>query len=191
MDGFTKAIDKAIGDIDKTIDSLTKAIVSQSKAIEGLVNEQSKIEETLLNLEEKLNSCTSYQNMTDDMTREELKAHLENQDLKVDARLKEFQQAISESTNKIVHQLDFIKKDIESVKGIKGVVITTAIASVLAIVATIIGLLAYGTSEFDSGRETSQLIQEVRQEVHQQSSEIDKIKAQQQAPKAAESQPAQ
>lgn len=123
-----------------------------------------------------------------EMTRDELHAHLENQDLKVDARLRDFTQSVADSMKGINHRLDLIEKDISSVKGIKGVVITTAIASTLAIAGVLIGVLGYGASTYDTGRETTLLIQEARQQSIENRQLLEQIRSQQTAPPAASQQ---
>jgi len=123
-----------------------------------------------------------------DMTRDELHAHLENQNLKVDARLRDFTQSMADSMMGINHRLDLIEKDISSVKGIKGVVITTAIASTLAIAGVLIGVLGYGASTYDTGRETTLLIQEARQQSIENRQLLEQIRSQQTAPPAASQQ---
>ncbi|GEM_PF-3206817 len=124
-----------------------------------------------------------------DMTRDELNAHLENQNLKVDARLKDFTQAVADSMSGINHRLDLIEQDISSVKGIKGVVITTAVASTLAIGGILVGVLGYGVSAFDSGRDTSAAIQEMKQQSIETRQLLEQIKAQQAAQPAATAPP--
>lgn len=120
-----------------------------------------------------------------DMNRDELKAHLENQDLKVDARLKEFTEVMRESMRGLDHRLDLIERDVASVKGIKGVVITTAIVSALAIAGVFAGMLSYGVASFDSGRDTSAAIQEMKQQSAETRELLDRIKAQIPAPTKA------
>ncbi|WP_134567582.1 hypothetical protein [Pseudomonas aeruginosa] len=118
-----------------------------------------------------------------DLNRDELKAHLENQELKVDARLKEFEGRVADGLGEMNHTLQLLDRDLAGVRGIKGTIIINSIVSVIAIVGIVIGVMAYGVASFDSGRDTSQLLQEVRQQSFENKQLLEQIKASQQIQK--------
>ncbi|QEY70478.1 hypothetical protein [Pseudomonas denitrificans (nom. rej.)] len=99
-----------------------------------------------------------------DITREEFNARLETQQLKVDARLKEFEGKVTEGITQMNHSLQLLEKDLTGVRGLKGTIILNSVLSVIAIVGIVIGVMAYGVANFDSGRETSVLVQEAKQQ---------------------------
>lgn len=99
-----------------------------------------------------------------DITREELNAKLEAQQLKVDARLKEFEGKVTDGITQMNHSLQLLEKDLAGVRGLKGTIILNSVLSVIAIVGIVIGVMAYGVANFDSGRETSVLVQEAKQQ---------------------------
>ncbi|MHC8293591.1 hypothetical protein [Pseudomonas sp. LB3P58] len=114
-----------------------------------------------------------------DMDREELKAHLENQDLKVDARLGQFEQRVTDGLSMMNQSLQLLDKDLAGVRGLKGTIILNSVVSVIAIVGIVIGVMAYGIANFDSGRDTSVLIQELRQQSFENKQMLEQIKANQ------------
>lgn len=118
-----------------------------------------------------------------DITREELNARLENQQLKADARLKDFEGRIADGFTQINHSLQLLDKDLSGVKGLRGTIITNSILSVIAIVGIVIAVMAYGVANFDSGRDTASAIQEVRQQSAETKALLEQIKAQQEASK--------
>ncbi|CAN7251488.1 hypothetical protein LJR159_000930 [Pseudomonas brassicacearum] len=114
-----------------------------------------------------------------DITRDELKAHLENQDLKVDARLGKFEQRVSDGLTEMNHSLQLLDKDLAGLRGLKGTIILNSVLSVIAVVGIVIAVMSYGTSSFDSGRDTSQLLQELRQQSFENKQMLEQIKANQ------------
>lgn len=128
--------------------------------------------------DDKANNAVHTEDMTD-MTRDELKAHLENQDLKVDARLGKFEQRVSDGLTDMNHSLQLLDKDLAGLRGLKGTIILNSVLSVIAVVGIVIGVMAYGTSSFDSGRDTAQLLQEVRQQSFENKQMLEQIKANQ------------
>ncbi|MFW4911666.1 hypothetical protein ACOAO4_30120 [Pseudomonas aeruginosa] len=124
-----------------------------------------------------------YSDPMSDLNRDELKAQLENQELKVDARLKEFEGRVADGLGEMNHTLQLLDRDLAGVRGIKGTIIINSIVSVIAIVGIVIGVMAYGVASFDSGRDTSQLLQEVRQQSFENKQLLEQIKASQQIQK--------
>lgn len=114
-----------------------------------------------------------------DMDREELKAHLENQDLRVDARLKDFEQKVSDGILQMNHNLQLLDKDLSGFRNLKGTIILNSVVSVIAIVGIVIGVMSYGISSFDSGRDTAVILQEVRQQAFENKQLLEQIRSQQ------------
>jgi len=78
-----------------------------------------------------------------DMDREELKAHLENQDLKVDARLKSFEQTVKDAMGEIRLEisniggdLKAVERDLSHLKDMRSTVRNTGLGVILAVVAS-------------------------------------------------------
>lgn len=121
-------------------------------------------------------------NAMTDFSRDELKAHLENQDLKVDARLAKFEQRVADGLSEMNHSLQMLDKDLAGVRGLKGTIILNSVLSVIAVVGIVIAVMAYGVSNFDSGRDTSELLQEMRQQSFENKVMLEQIKANQSSP---------
>lgn len=118
-------------------------------------------------------------NRMNDISREELDARLENQQLKVDARLKEFEGRVTDGLTQMNHSLQLLDKDLAGVRGLKGTIILNSIISVIAIVGIVIAVMSYGVANFDSGRDTSAAIQEMKQQSIETRQLLEQIKAQQ------------
>ena len=114
-----------------------------------------------------------------DITREELDARLENQQLKVDARLKEFEGKVTDGLTQMNHSLQLLDKDLAGVRGLKGTIILNSILSVIAIVGIVIAVMSYGVANFDSGRDTSAAIQDMKQQSLETRALLEQIKAHQ------------
>jgi hypothetical protein len=135
-------------------------------------------EEPKLSNDDKPDDAVHTEDMTE-ITRDELKAHLENQDLKVDARLGKFEQRVSDGLTEMNHSLQLLDKDLAGLRGLKGTIILNSVLSVIAVVGIVIAVMAYGTSSFDSGRDTAQLLQELRQQSFENKQMLEQIKANQ------------
>ncbi|WP_155489587.1 hypothetical protein [Pseudomonas sp. NMI1173_11] len=127
----------------------------------------------------KINADTATMN---DITREELNALLENHQLKADARLKEFEGRVADGLLKMDHSLQLLDKDLSGVRGLKGTIILNSVLSVIAIVGISIAVMAYGVANFDSGRDTSAALQEMKQQSFETRQLLEQVKAQQKAP---------
>ena len=114
-----------------------------------------------------------------DITREELNARLENQQLKVDARLKDFEGKVTDGLTQMNHSLQLLDKDLAGVRGLKGTIILNSIVSVIAVVGIVIAVMAYGVVNFDSGRDTSAAIQDMKQQSVETRALLEQIKASQ------------
>lgn len=114
-----------------------------------------------------------------DITREELNARLDNQQLKVDARLKEFEGKVTDGLTQMNHSLQLLDKDLAGVRGLKGTIILNSILSVIAVVGIVIAVMAYGVVNFDSGRDTSAAIQDMKQQSIETRALLEQIKASQ------------
>lgn len=111
-----------------------------------------------------------------ELNRDELKAHLETQELKVDARLGHFEQRVADGIKDMNNALALLDRDLSGVRGLKGTIILNSVLSVIAIVGIVIGVMAYGTTSFDSGRDTAQLVQELRQQSFENKQMLEQIK---------------
>ncbi|MNE02295.1 hypothetical protein D3C80_947660 [compost metagenome] len=128
----------------------------------------------------------TYTTAMNDITREELNALLENHQLKADARLKEFEGRVADGLLKMDHSLQLLDKDLSGVRGLKGTIILNSVLSVIAIVGITIAVMAYGVANFDSGRDTSAALQEMKQQSFETRQLLEQVKAQQKAPQAAQ-----
>ncbi|MEG0968512.1 MAG: hypothetical protein RSG92_24400 [Pseudomonas sp.] len=127
---------------------------------------------------DKSRSTTDTQTMND-ITREELNALLENHQLKADARLKEFEGKVADGLVKMDHSLQLLDRDLAGVRGLKGTIILNSVLSVIAIVGITIAVMAYGVANFDSGRDTSAALQEMKQQSFETRQLLEQVKAQQ------------
>ncbi|CAB5644154.1 Uncharacterised protein [Pseudomonas putida] len=82
-----------------------------------------------------------------DVDREELKAHLENQDLRVDARLKSFEQTVKDAMGEIRLEmsnlggdLKAVERDLSHLKDVKASVRNSSLAIVTAIIGSAIAI---------------------------------------------------
>ncbi|AZC17550.1 hypothetical protein [Pseudomonas sp. CMR5c] len=111
-----------------------------------------------------------------ELNRDELKAHLENQELKVDARLNLFEQRVAQGIVDMNNTLKLLDRDLSGVRGLKGTIILNSVLSVIAIVGIVVGVMAYGTSSFDSGRDTAQMVQDLRQQSNETKQILEQLK---------------
>jgi hypothetical protein len=114
-----------------------------------------------------------------DITREEFNARLDLQQLKVDARLKEFEGKVTDGLTQMNHSLQLLDKDLAGVRGLKSTIILNSILSVIAIVGIVIAVMAYGVANFDSGRDTAAAFQEMKQQSAETRLLLEQMKAQQ------------
>lgn len=121
-----------------------------------------------------------------DITREELNAILENRQLKADARLKEFEGRVTDGLVRMDHSLQLLDKDLAGIRGLKGTIILNSVLSVIAIVGITIAVMAYGVANFDSGRDTSAALQEMKQQSFETRQLLEQVKAHQKAPQATQ-----
>ncbi|MNH42508.1 hypothetical protein D3C79_1042210 [compost metagenome] len=84
------------------------------------------------------------------------------------------------------HSLQLLDKDLSGVRGLKGTIILNSVLSVIAIVGITIAVMAYGVANFDSGRDTSAALQEMKQQSFETRQLLEQVKAQQKAPQAAQ-----
>lgn len=132
------------------------------------------------------NEVKDHTELMTDMNREELKAHLENQDLKVDARLKSFEQTVKDAMSEIrldsvesKGELKALHADLSSLKNVKSAVWGAAGATILGVGGIMAAMLSFGVASFDTGRETSQLVEAAKQQSQQTKALLEQIQAQQ------------
>lgn len=121
-----------------------------------------------------------------EMSRDEIQARLDASEAKVDARLASFDATMRQGLSDIRLEMAGMRGDIQVVqtelaplKGLRSTIVTTALASVIAIAGLVSGIMAYGISSFDSGRETSALIAEAKQQAEANRQLLREIQAQQ------------
>jgi len=117
-----------------------------------------------------------------EITREELDAKLEATEARMDARLERFDKDMRQAVS------DF-RLEIQPLKNLKANIWGATAVTIGVMVA----VLSYGVASFDSGRDTSAVIQEMKQQSFETRQLLEQIKAQQAAnqaePAAAASQP--
>jgi hypothetical protein len=94
-------------------------------------------------------------------TREELDAKFERTEARVDARLAEFQRTTSEALGEIKGELKAIHADLGNLKSLKWQIWT----SMAAAVALVFGIVTYGASTFESGRNTAVVVHDAQQKI--------------------------
>lgn len=107
-----------------------------------------------------------------DMDREELKAHLEAQDLRVDARLKSFEQTVKDAMGEIrlnsaesMGELKAMHVELGHLKNIKGSIWGAAGATIIGVGGILAAILSYGNSNYDTARENSTVIAEAKAQI--------------------------
>lgn len=121
-----------------------------------------------------------------EMSRDEIQARLDASEANVDARLASFDATMRQGLSDIRLEMAGMRGDIQVVqtelaplKGLRSTIVTTALASVIAIAGLVSGIMAYGISSFDSGRETSAMIAEAKQQAEANRQLLREIQAQQ------------
>ncbi|WP_155741765.1 hypothetical protein [Pseudomonas putida] len=124
-----------------------------------------------------------------DISREELDAKLEATQAKIDARLAGFESTVRETLSAVRQdsadmrgELKLIHAQLGDLQHVKRSIWGAAAATVLGvsgIIATIIGL---GVASFDSGRETSQLVESAKQQTQATQKLLEQMQSQKQAP---------
>lgn len=146
--------------------------IARSRAIESL--------ETTVEQLGNLQSEPHTQRMND-LNREELDAKLQATEARMDARLERFDKDMRQAVS------DF-RLEIQPLKNLKANIWGATAVTIGVMVA----VLSYGVASFDSGRDTSAVIQEMKQQSFETRQLLEQIKAQQaalQAEPAADSAP--
>lgn len=122
-----------------------------------------------------------------DITREELDAKLDATNARVDARLSSFEGVIRETlaavrqdSAEIRGELKVMHSELSGLKNIKGSIWGAAGATIIGVGGILVAMLSYGVSNYDAGRETSQLIEAAKQQSQETRLLLEKIQAQQQ-----------
>lgn len=121
-----------------------------------------------------------------DMDREELKAHLEAQDARVDVRLKSFEQTVKDAMAEIrlnsveaKGELKAMHVELGHLKNVKGTILAAAGATVIGIGGILAAVLSFGVASFDTGRETSQLVESAKEQTQATQKLLEQIQQQQ------------
>lgn len=116
-----------------------------------------------------------------EITREELDAKLEATNARVDARLAQFEStvrealaAIRQDSAELRGELKAIHVDLSYLKNLKANIWGAAVVAIGLVGA----MQAYGVASFDSGRETTRLVQEVKQQAIETRQVLERIQAQ-------------
>lgn len=116
-----------------------------------------------------------------DMDREELRAHLENQDLKVDARLKSFEQTVKDAMAEIRLDSANVRGEIKAMhvelghlKNIKGSIWGAAGATIIGVGGILTAMLSYGVANYDTARENTDLVAQAKAQVVASQNKVDK-----------------
>lgn len=124
-----------------------------------------------------------------DISREELDAKLEATNARVDARLASFESTVRETLSAIRQdsadmrgELKAIHVELGHLRNIKGSIWGAAGATIVAVIGITGAMLAYGVASFDSGRETSALIQEAKQQTSETRQLLEQIRSERLAP---------
>lgn len=119
-----------------------------------------------------------------DITREEMDAKLEATNARVDARLAGFESTVRETLAAVRQdsaetrgELKAIHVELTYLKNLKANIWGAAVVTIGLVGA----MLAYGVASFDSGRDTAQLVQEVKQQSADARKLLEDIQAQQRA----------
>lgn len=121
-----------------------------------------------------------------DMDREELKAHLEAQDARIDVRLKSFEQTVKDAMAQIrldsaeaKGEMKAMHVELGHMKNIKGAVWGAAGATIIGVGSILAAMLSFGVASFDTGRETSQLVESAKQQTQATQRLLEQIQQQQ------------
>ncbi|DBA08797.1 hypothetical protein [Pseudomonas aeruginosa] len=146
-----------------------------------------------------LHAIPLYTQPMNDISREELDAKLDATNARVEARLSSFESSIRDTLagvredsaavraelGEMRGELKAINVDLSYLRSLKSSIWSAAgvtIASVIAGIGVVIGTLAYGVSTFDSGRETSALIQEAKQQASETRQLLEQIRTERLTP---------
>lgn len=116
---------------------------------------------------------TPHTNRMNDITREELDAKLQATEARMDARLERFDKDMRQAVS------DF-RLEIQPLKNLKANIWGATAVTIGVMVA----VLSYGVASFDSGRDTSAVIQEMKQQSFETRQILEQIKAQHAASQA-------
>jgi hypothetical protein len=107
-----------------------------------------------------------------DMDREELKAHLEAQDSRVDLRLMSFEQTIKDAMGEIrlnsaesMGELKAMHVELGHLKNIKGSIWGAAGATIVGVGGILAAILSYGNSSYDTARDNTTVIAEAKAQI--------------------------
>jgi prefoldin subunit 5 len=121
-----------------------------------------------------------------DMDREELKAHLEAQDARIDVRLQSFEQTVKDAMAQIrldsaeaKGEMKAMHVELGHMKNIKGAVWGAAGATIIGVGSILAAMLSFGVASFDTGRETSQLVESAKQQTQATQKLLEQIQQQQ------------
>jgi len=120
------------------------------------------------------NSNSPHNSHMSDISREELDAKLATVEARTDARLERFEKDMRQVVSEF-------RLEVQPLKNLKA----NLWSATAVIVATIIAVVSMSFTAFDSGRETSQLVEAAKQQTQQTQKLLEQIQAQQKSIQAA------
>ena len=131
----------------------------------------------------KVGDDTGFMN---DITREELDAKLDATNSKVEARLSSFESMIRETLAAVRQdsaemrgELKVMHSELGGLKNIKGSIWGAAGATIIGVGGILAAMLSYGVANYDTGRETSQLVEAAKLQTQDTRKLLEQIQAQQ------------
>lgn len=131
-----------------------------------------------------------------DITREELDAKLDATNARLEARLSSFESAMRETLAAVRQdsaemrgELKVMHSELSGLKNIKGSIWGAAGATVIGVGGILAAMLSFGVANYDAGRETSQLVQESKQQTIETRQLLEQIQRQQHSPQVAPAEP--
>lgn len=121
-----------------------------------------------------------------DITREELDAKLDATNARLEARLSAFEGVIRDTLASVRQdsaeargELRVIHSELGGLKNIKGMIWGAAGATIIGVGGILAAMLSFGVANYDSGRETSQLVEAAKQQTLETKKLLEQMQTQQ------------
>lgn len=158
---------------------------SLSKYTGHTINTKPKIFDRRQDDSKPANSDTRHMN---DITREELDAKLDATNARLEARLASYEGMIRDTLAAVRHdsaemrgELKVMHGELSGLKNIKGSIWGAAGATIIGVGGIMAAMLSYGVANYDTGRETAQLVEAAKQQTQDTQKLLEQIQAQQKA----------
>lgn len=175
-------------ELPRHIEELSILTLAENDAIQHKIRRNSLAhEQALESLGESDNSSPRSDTVTmNDITREELDAKLDATNARLEARLSSFEGAIRETLAAVRQdsaemrgELKVMHGDLGDLKNIKGSIWGAAGATIIGVGGILAAMLSFGVASFDTGRETSQLVEAAKQQTLDTKKLLEQIQSQQ------------